>query len=260
MIFRRKTKSESKTAESRESSAEKRRQYRIPQSKKHPLSATLKRDSEAIQADFVDVSVHGVGLRIAAERGAKLVLGEVLELTVMSLTHGKVTTPGKLVYKKSDGKHSRVGFEFVNIGDLYSQLDAFYSRIFNRRRAVRVRPELDRKLTVTMRWPGKELKASITNVSETGVGIVLPAETATQIEGVDKVAIQFKLPGSAEDLHGAAFVRNKNPVSGQVVYGLMFDFDQPSSLQTRRAEIGAYVERRAEEIAKWESAWGDPPR
>lgn len=253
MLFRRKPKSG-------ESRAERRRQYRIPQSKKHPLSATLKRENESIQAEFVDVSVHGAGLRVTAERGAKLELGNVLEITVMSLSHGKVTTPGKLVHKESDGKHTRLGFEFVNIGDLYSQLDAFYARIFNRRRAVRVRPELDRKLTVVMRWSGKEMKANVTNVSETGVGISLPAETATQIEGVEKVAIQFKLPGAAEDLQGHAFVRNKNAVSGQVVYGLMFDFDQPGSLTTRRAEIGAYVEKRAEEIAKWESSWGDPPR
>lgn len=252
MLFRNKSKTTAR--------GERRRQYRIPQSKKHPLSATLKRDSETFQAEFLDVSVHGVGLRITAERAARLTLGDVLELTVMSLSHGKVTTPGKLVHMESDGKTARLGFEFVNIGDLYSQLDAFYSRIFNRRRAVRVRPELDRKLTVVMRWSSKELKANVTNVSETGVGIALPAEHAHEFEKVEKVAIQFKLPGKAEPLHGAAFVRNRAIVSGQLICGLMFDFDQESSLATRRGEVGAYVEKRAEEIAKWESSWGEPAK
>jgi c-di-GMP-binding flagellar brake protein YcgR len=237
---------------------ERRRQYRIPQSKKHPLSATLKQGQTSLQAEFIDVSVHGVGLKVAAERGDKMELGDVVELTVMSFSHGKVTTPGKLVHKESDGKFVRVGFEFVNVGDLYAQLDAFYSRIFNRRRSVRVRPELDRKLTVVMRWAGKELKATVTNVSDTGLGIVLPVDSANELENVDKVAIQFKLPGATEPLHGAASVRNKSTVSGQFLCGLMFDFDQQSSLATRRSEIGAYVEKRAEEIAKWESSWGEP--
>jgi PilZ domain len=179
---------------------------------------------------------------------------------VMSLMHGKVTTPGKLVHTAADGAHTRLGFEFVNIGDLYSQLDAFYSRIFNRRRAVRVRPELDRKLTVQMRWSDKELKANVTNVSETGVGIAVPVESAKALEGVDKVAIELKLPGKTEPLRGAAFVRNKSTAAGQLLCGLMFDFDEPSDLATRRAEIGVYVEKRAEEIAKWESSWAEPAR
>ncbi len=250
MLFRNKPKTTAR--------GERRRQYRIPQSKKHPLSATLKRDNETLQAEFLDVSVHGVGLRVTAERGGKLTLGDVLELTVMSLSHGKVTTPGKLVHMESDGKSARLGFEFVNIGDLYSQLDAFYARIFNRRRAVRVRPELDRKMTVLMRWSGKELKAHVTNVSETGIGIAVPVANAKDLENVEKVAIQFKLPGTGEPLHGAAFVRNKATVAGQVICGLMFDFDQESSLALRRSEIGVYVEKRAEEIAKWESSWGEP--
>jgi hypothetical protein len=252
MLFRNKSKTTAR--------GERRRQYRIPQSKKHPLTATLKCDSEILHAEFLDVSVHGVGLKVTSERAARLTLGDVLELTVMSLSHGKVTTPGKLIHMESDGKSTRLGFEFVNIGDLYSQLDAFYSRIFNRRRAVRVRPELDRKLTVVMRWPGKELTANVTNVSETGVGIALPVEHALELAKVDKVAIQFKLPGKGEPLHGAAFVRNKATVSGQLICGLMFDFDQQSSLATRRGEVGVYVEKRAEEIAKWESSWGEPPK
>lgn len=252
MLFRNKSKSSSR--------AERRRQYRIPQSKKHPLSATLKYGGQTFQAEFVDVSVHGVGLKVTAERGDKLGLGEVVELTVMSLSHGKVTTPGKLVHKESDGASTRLGFEFVNIGDLYSQLDSFYSRIFNRRRAVRVRPELDRKLTVMMRWSGNELKAMVTNVSETGVGIAVPVESGKKLEHVEKVAMELKLPGAAEPLHGAAFLRNMANVSGQMICGLMFDFDQQSSLASRRAEIAAYVEKRAEAIAKWESSWAEPAR
>lgn len=239
---------------------ERRRQYRIPQSKKHPLSATLKQGETTLQAEFLDVSVHGVGLKLSAERGDKLELGDVVELTVMSFSHGKVTTPGKLVHKESDGKFVRVGFEFVNIGDLYSQLDAFYSRVFNRRRSVRVRPELDRKLTVVMRAANKELKATVTNVSDTGLGIVMPMESGAELGNVEVVAIQFKLPGASEPLHGAASVRNKSTASGQFLCGLMFDFDQQSSLATRRGEIAAYVEKRAEEIAKWESSLVQPVR
>lgn len=257
MMFRRKSKVEESHSKTGEPRTERRRQYRIPQSKKHPLSATLKLGTDVFQADFIDVSVHGVGMRVASGRAEKMAVGDVIEITIMSLTHGKVTTPGKLIHREADGSHARLGFEFVNIGDLYAQLDAFYSRIFNRRRAVRVRPALDRKLTVALRWASREIKANVTNMSETGLGIALPTETAVQLEGVDNVEIAFKLPGAAEPLVGRAFVRNKNAVSGQVVYGLMFDFDRASTLATRRAEIGVYVEKRAEEISKWEASWAE---
>lgn len=236
--------------------SERRRQYRIPQSKKNPLTVALKVGQEVIPGELLDLSAHGVGLNVNREKGKALNLGDAIEVGITRLSHGKVITPAKVVYMASGSeKMQRIGVEFINIGNLYSQLDGLFARVFNRRASNRVRPSLDRKLYVHLSWGGTSHKGTVVNISETGLGLTMPAADAGSLVGVKDVSISMRLPGESTDLQGRAIVRSVSVVGDRVIVGLMFDFDSP--LEQHKPAIVNYIERRVIEIEKWESSWAD---
>lgn len=237
--------------------SERRRQYRIPQSKKNPLTIALKVGQDVIPGELIDLSAHGVGLNVNRERAKALHIGDAIEVGISRLSHGKVITPAKLVYMASGSeKMQRLGVEFINIGNLYSQLDGLFARVFNRRSSNRVRPSLDRKLYVHVSWNGTSHKGTVVNISENGLGLTIPAAEAGDMLGTKEVSFSMRLPGEQTDIQGRATVRSVNVVADRVIVGLMFDFENSGMAQHRQA-IVSYIERRVLEIEKWESSWAD---
>jgi c-di-GMP-binding flagellar brake protein YcgR len=165
----------------------------------------------------------------------------------------EIATPARVVNTGPDGdSHIRYGFEFLNLGNLYSQLDAFYARHFNRRRHARVLPSLDRKIQASLTWGNQELRVQVFDVSESGVGLVLTRDSAARVLELKRFDVRFKLPGSPEELSGPVEVRHRTPMNQHVLLGLAFDLKASHSFARHIPAIRAFVVQRATEMAMWE--------
>jgi c-di-GMP-binding flagellar brake protein YcgR len=157
--------------------------------------------------------------------------------------------------RRAEKGRVRYGFEFINAGNLYAQLDSFYARLFNRRSSMRVRPCLDRKVQLTLRLGSSARRATLSEISTTGVGLVLPADLAAGLARNQRVAVEFQLPGTREPFRGNATVVNLRATPERTVLGLAFDLDEPNGLGPKARALEAFVAARAAEMERWESAW-----
>lgn len=237
-------------------STNRRRTYRKQQCKAYALSVVLLGSEGPLSGQFLDLSMGGVGAAFPLDRDPKLDEGDVVELVVQSLSHGKVQTPARVVYhRKIDGRRIRYGFEFVNAGNLYAQLDGFYARMFNRRSSMRVRPSLDRKVQLVLDAGGGARKATIAEISATGVGLVMSAEDAAGLSTGLRVSLEFRLPGTRDPFRGHAAIVNLRSTPERAVLGLAFDLEEPHGLGQKARALDAFISARAAEMERWESSW-----
>lgn len=230
--------------------------YRKRQCKAYALSVFVAGPGGALPGQFIDLSMGGVAAAFPRDKDPRWKVGDAVEVVVQSLSHGKVRSPARVVYAKGvEGRLVRYGFEFVNAGDLYAQLDTFYERLFNRRSSMRVRPSLDRKVKLTLTCEGRSREATIAEISATGVGLVLDPAQGAGLEADRRVAVEFKLPGAREALRGHARIVSAKATSERVVLGLAFDLHGSQGLGSQAAALEAFIDARAAEMARWESSW-----
>lgn len=207
------------------------------------------------QGEVVDLTAGGVAVRFTVQKHPSLAIDNVVEVTVSSTKwDGEIVTPARVAYFRRDGEAKiRYGFEFINRGDLYRQLDAFYVRVFNRRKALRVLPDLDRKVPATISFGGVDYKATLHDISVRGAGLILSHDCAEKLPPVDAFEIGFQLPGTKKSLSGRAFLRNRMQLPSTVLVGLEFDLD--GNFGRCLQQLEKFVDQRVEETAKWEAAW-----
>jgi c-di-GMP-binding flagellar brake protein YcgR len=234
--------------------SEQRAHYRKRPSKTQRLEATLNVVGwPPLTVELVDLTLRGVGVRVLFVSDRNLKVGDIVELKIGAMMRDEVATPARVVNSAPDGvSHIRYGFEFLNIGNLFSQLDEFYARYFNRRRNTRVLPSLDRKIQATLNWGGGQLRVQVFDVSESGIGLVLTRDSATRVLEVKSFEVRFKLPGREEELAGSVSVRHRTPVHQHVLLGSTFDLEKPDGFARHLPAIRAFVKQRASEMAMWE--------
>jgi c-di-GMP-binding flagellar brake protein YcgR len=237
-------------------SGNRRRAYRKRQCKAYALSVLVSGADGTLPGQFLDLSMGGVAAAFASEKDPQWKAGDVVEVVVQSLSHGKVRSPARVVYAKGlDARLVRYGFEFINAGDLYAQLDTFYERLFNRRSSMRVRPSLDRKITLALTLGGGRREAVIAEISATGVGLVLAPEQGAGIEVGQRVGVEFRLPGTKAPFRGQAGVVSVQATPERVVLGLAFELQGAQGLGGQTRELEAFIEARAAEMERWEASW-----
>lgn len=230
--------------------------YRKIQCKAYALSVLVTGPRGAVPGQFLDLSMGGVGAAFARQVDPKWKVGDVVELVVQSLSHGKVQSPARVVYSRSiDDRRVRYGFAFLDTGNLYAKLDTFYSRLFNRRSSMRVRPSLDRKVKLTLSWPGGLAESSISEISATGVGLLVDEAAARRLADVERVGIEFRLPGMREGFRGHARIVKCTSGAGRTLLGLAFDLDEAEGLSQNAVALEAFIDARAAEMERWESSW-----
>jgi c-di-GMP-binding flagellar brake protein YcgR len=240
---------------SKPSSAENRAHYRKRSSKSQRLEAILKVEGwSPLTVELLDLTVRGAGVRVPFANDRNLKRGDIVELSIGAMMRDEIMTPARIANTQADGNsHIRYGLEFLNLGNLYSQLDAFYSRHFNRRRKPRVLPSLDRKISATLTWNGGELNVHVFDVSEAGIGLVLTKDSAARVLEIPRFNVKFKLPGTNEELKGPVTVKHRSPVQQHVLLGLIFDVEAADGFAKHAAALRAFVEQRTREMAMWDS-------
>ncbi len=235
--------------------------YRRQRSRTFDLVVSVRMSTgEEYPGELLDVSVGGASARFTLAEDPGLKLGDVVEVAIRSRTREDfVRTPGRVVHTEPGGEqHWRYGFAFVSIGNLYSQLDEFYARFFNRRKSPRVLVPAEHRLTTHIMWGNHELSCQVHDLSTTGMCAAVPQDKASELEGIDRLRLRFRLPGVAEPLAGPATITNRHATLGRVLLGIEFDLEREEGLARHAEDLRAYVERRCAEIARWEAAIGNP--
>lgn len=234
-----------------------RSQYRARPSQGLEVSGALHlSEGQRLPAVVVDVSSSGLALRVDGQLDPGLERGELVELEVGVPGRPPVRTPGEVVSTEEDGAHfRRYGFRYVNLGNLYAQLDDVYARLFNRRGSRRAAGRLDERLPLRLTWPGSWLDTHVHDLCEGGLGVYLEPAEASVLRGVDRLQASFELDGKT--LEGTVHVvqRTKPRASTGVLLGLRFDLEEPGGFGRHREALAHHVAERVASMARWESSW-----
>lgn len=235
---------------------EQRGSYRRRQTPRKDIAVHVLTADGTFQGNFLDISVQGVGASFRLTNDPTLSQDDVVEVVVRCGMRDEITTPARTVYGQveNDGR-MRYGFQFINEGNLYSQLDNFYARLFNRRGSVRVRPALEHSVVATIGWRSNELDVILSDVSATGAGITMPLTDAYQLGGVDRMRMRFELPGVRDAFEGEVRVEKRKQSGARAWMGVSFDFDAGGNYDAMSGELASFVDRRVEDMEGWESSW-----
>lgn len=235
---------------------EQRGSYRRRQTPRKDIAVHVLTPSGTFQGDFRDISVQGVGAAFRLSNDPGLGEDDVVEVAVKCGMRNEIATPARTVYSQVENEgRVRYGFQFINEGNLYSQLDNFYARLFNRRGSPRVRPALEHSVVASIGWRSNELDVILADVSATGAGLTLPITDAYQLAGIDLLRIRFDLPGVRDTLEGTVRIEKRKQSGARAWMGVSFDFDAAGNLNAQAGELAAFVDRRVEEMEGWESSW-----
>ena len=116
----------------------------------------------------------------------------------------------------------------------------------------RIPPE--QRLTVAILWGDNEIACTAHDLSATGMCVAVAPDRATRLADVERVRLRFRIPGLDDELFGPARVLHRTPLVGRVLFGLEFDLHRPDGIGRRARELARYVQRRCEELARWELA------
>jgi len=211
---------------------------------------------EPLAGQLADLSMHGVGVRLAGPRNANLIGGNLYQVAILSQVHPEVQTPAQLRSAIEEEGGWRYGLEFVDVGDLHGQLDDFFVRYFNRRSDRRMRLVGQERVSLAMEWDGGQRTVRVCDISAGGVGFALSPQDLPPIERGARVAVRFRLPGVTGELAGHATVAHMTLLADRFVLGLAFDFEEPNGLALRRSDLERFVDERARLREAWNALAG----
>jgi c-di-GMP-binding flagellar brake protein YcgR len=259
MFFGRRKKGAPSSSGNEPAHREKRGSYRRPEAPRHHLDVNVHTASgESFPGELVDVSVGGAAARFTLAHDPGLARDEVVELCLAGPDRpSAVQTAARVIYVEQGGaQHWRYGFDFIDVGDLYSQLDEFYAQCFNRRRAERVEVPPEGRVLTRLEWSGGKVDCSVHDISTVGMGAWLAPDKASRLEGAVRLYARLRLPGVGSEIGGPVVLQHRTPVRSRMLIGFGFDLSAEGGFRDFERELSEYVQRRREEIDRWEAAIG----
>jgi len=223
---------------------------RIPDAADLVARLSLGDDGPPVTAELLDMNIQGAGLALPFHLAPTSASDQYYELVVTHARDGwRVSSFGRVTrVDKLDDQRVRVGLQFVNLGDLYAQLDDALGRYFNRRSTLRVQPEAGQAVKLRIEYAHHRLRGDAHDLSRTGVGVRLTLVQAAAFKTGEQVQLTLDLPTSDTPLKTPALVRHGYRLGEDVVLGLEFEHDPKCSLAARRKEFHAYIEAREQAI------------
>lgn len=229
--------------------------YRRTQTQAHRLSISVSTArGEEFTGVFHDLSIGGASAKFIITENA-LVNGQIVLLTIGCLTRtAKVIAKARVMFSVDSPGGRHCGFQFTEPQVLAKQIDSFYGRFFNRRRAPRVTMPLDKKIAVTLSHDGSDIKCVISNLSADGMELRTTRDQAKEFDGKNHAFFRFTLPGQQEEIHGRAAILRRKQDRGIVTMGLAFDLLQQDGVSKHIAALNSWIVHRSNEISRWDSS------
>ena len=252
-FFRKKSASQPEPVESARA-PERRRHYRVPQQNLEALAlALIDGRGNAYPATCEDLSLGGAALCFAAQTAPRVCRGQEVQIEVQSQARETaVRARARIAVVVADARVVRCGVMFLVEQLREEQLDAFHSRLFNRRRHARVLPELNQRLMLRVRWDGGDLEVRAHDLSAGGAGATVGPEALGRLRAAREVTLEFPLPGSKTRVVARARLASVRELARGAMVG--FEFLPEGGIQAARAELERFIEDRIAEMSQWNAA------
>ncbi len=239
--------------------ADVRKHYRKAPGKTHALMAHVQmpHSGGVVAAEVLDVSAGGASLQMETSQVQELSVGVSANLSFSSLrmrsellVHAHVIS----VLASRDGR-SRFGFSIVDPDELFTRIEPYYLKYFNRRRLLRVVPELGRSMKADVRTPdGGGFRLDIQDITEEGIGFALHAEEIEWMTSGDAFDVEFKIPGANVVWNGTADRVHVTGLKDAVRAGLAFR-EPDAKTGPAQGSLEVWLNTRRVAMAKWDSAY-----
>lgn len=207
-------------------------------------------DGQEVKCKCLDASVEGLGLRVPSEGHTPIAVGERVNLTLRHPSRDRaITSVAELSSAQHNGDNVTYGVRFLKVPDVVRQLDPFYRRWLNRRRHVRVMPDLGSRPTALLSWKDGELRGHIHDISLGGLGISVTLKEAGRLMQDARVDVVFSLPSAILPITCSAHVVVVRAFKTAALIGLAFDPN--GGIAVHALAIQRYVEARQKEIQRW---------
>jgi hypothetical protein len=209
-----------------------------------------------IPGDLHDMHVNGGSVTIPLDLATELTPGVIVQLTVAHPVHNwTVSTPACVMHTYPEGAgQTRIGFAFMNMGDLYAQLDNAMVRYFNRRRGTRFFTALDQSFEAECTFEGATFSGRIHDLSRVGMAFIVDKQTGTPLTENCDVAISFTLPDEDQAISGEGRIVSARDLGDHTFYGVDFDTDEVGGFGTHQEAISKYVLERRHLTEDYEQA------
>ncbi|MGB0589748.1 MAG: PilZ domain-containing protein [Myxococcota bacterium] len=219
------------------------------------IPATLKFESgKSTSGVIVNLTGRGFVLVCDSLRNADSVLGAQVTIEASGPSiDGEQGAPGHIQgVRKEDSGHHRVSVWLDNGDDLDRMVEAGVGASFNRRGAYRVAPASNSAVRVALSSVDGSFthKDSVSDLSASGVGVIVDEATAKAIESAFELKLAISLPGPGEALHFVSHVRRVIPKGHGHLVGLDFDPTNTPNFDERIDDVITYIMRRQREILR----------
>ncbi len=207
----------------------------IPDSEGRPCSGRL-----------LDISGYGAGARFLAAECPTLAIGQVVKLIFTSeRLKNPVTATARVQNRTEEEDSRRYGFRFLEGEKLDAQLPPALRKLFNRRQAVRVAPDPDLPVPVTMEAEehGPRVEGRLADLSSLGAGASLDSEAESGLAETSRVGISLVLP-SILPTHLIGDIRHRRLIGAEIRYGVEFDPERSENFARQQDLITRYVMER----------------
>lgn len=244
----------------KKSPSDQREHYRRAPGKKAALGVKLITEAgEAIQGELLDVSAGGAAVSFEADVASELEIGAERELRFTSLTKGGVRVRAVIRSGPREDGIKRYGFQFLDPGALFEQLDDSFYKYFNRRRWPRAQPALDRAVKGEIAFGEVALDMQVHDISREGVAFVIPSDVAEQIQVDTSLEVVIRVPKSDAQVLFYGLVRHKSLDANGARIGCSLEpretDDNRKRLKKDLAELEAYIQRRVDDMERYNTAF-----
>lgn len=230
-----------------------RRLYRAPVPSDDLRARVGREEKDDVQATVFDLSLEGVGIEVPFHLDPQFEPGEVVQI---HLRHAKeswvVQTAARVEQDQPDGgANVRYGLTFLNMGNLYAQLEDTLGKYFNRRRHARVHLPDNEEVIVRLRQGGHRPRGSMVDLSSSGMCVALSVVAAASLRSAEPLQLVFELPQRKTTFEGRARVVDRRRLGATEFLSFEFDLAAEGSLVERHGELAAYVTMRADRMAAY---------
>lgn len=213
----------------------------------------------SVDAELNDLALAGAGVRIPFQHDPCLEEGALLEVR---LEHRQddwvVDSPARVVHKRQAGDlHVLYGLEFVNLGNLYGQMDDAWAHYFNRRVEPHFGVDLDAPMQATLRQRQHRMDAMVTDLSRGGLCLRAAHHMASPFEVGERAELHFlawNLPG---EYVLEVTLQNRRTLGEWDYLGFKIADEQPPRCRDGFDVLMAYVDERERERAAREAELRD---
>ncbi|HPF14072.1 MAG: PilZ domain-containing protein [Planctomycetes bacterium] len=184
------------------------------------LDSTLDR---SLEGRLDDLCIQGANVRVSRDAVPYLHIDQVIAARIEHIKEGwSVTSPCMVRSIETTARfYVKVGIEFINSGDLYSQLDDQLGKYFNRRENDRIRVGAG-NLGLRLSRKAMRLQASVHDLSEMGIGAWVDHVQAVKLGVGDTLQFRLKSREDNSFVQGRVQVARKESHGARDYVGLVF--------------------------------------